>query len=141
MTRMFSRAGKIPGPTSLPNTKDRLERLVRQLRRGGFLPGDAQPLTEMANVVDERLIRAIMTDPSRVLTQLLLKPKHTGYYMHQQAHGYELLAKDEHNFIPRMLHKAFIAKNEEQHGPLIGRLDHLTMLFFLLDYNIVYNLY
>lgn len=74
MTRMFSRAGKIPGPTSLPNTKDRLERLVRQLRRGGFLPGDAQPLTEMANVVDERLIRAIMTDQSRVLTQLLLNP-------------------------------------------------------------------
>src|SRR6218665_3992240 len=57
--------------------RDRIERLVRRLRRGGFLPGDAQPIADMANDADERLFRAITTHPSHVLRQLLPKPKHT----------------------------------------------------------------
>src|SRR6218665_3249001 len=61
--------------------RDRLERLVRRLRRGGFLPGDAQPIADLASDADERLFRAITTDPSHVLRQLLPKPKHTGYLL------------------------------------------------------------
>src|SRR6218665_2576206 len=52
-----------------------------------------------------RDFRAITIDPSHVLRQLLPKPKHTGYVLRPQAHGYELPVKDEHNFISRMLYK------------------------------------
>jgi len=52
--------------------------LVRRLCRGGFLLGDAQPIADMANEADERLFRAITTDPSHVLRQLLPNPTHTG---------------------------------------------------------------
>src|SRR6218665_652497 len=61
--------------------RDRLKRLVRRLLRGGFLPGDAQPIADMVNDADERLFRVITTDPSHVLRQLLPKPKHTGYVL------------------------------------------------------------
>src|SRR6218665_509358 len=61
----------------ITRTHDRLER--RWLHRGGFLPGDAQPIANMANDADERLFRTITTDPSNLLRQLLPKPKHTGY--------------------------------------------------------------
>src|SRR6218665_1884237 len=86
----------------------RLERLVRRLRRGGFLPGVVQPIADMVNETDERLFRAITTDPSHILRQLLPKTKNTDYDMHPRAHGYELTAKDEHNFIglSRMLYKS-----------------------------------
>src|SRR6218665_3281416 len=47
----------------------------------GFLPGDAQPIADKVNDADERLFRAITTDPSHVLRQLLPKPKHTGYVL------------------------------------------------------------
>src|SRR6218665_791408 len=78
---------------------------VRGRGRGGFLRGDAQPIADLAGDADERLFRAITTDPSHVLRQLLPKPKHTGYLLRPRAHGYELPAKDEHNFISRMLYK------------------------------------
>src|SRR6218665_2432651 len=67
--------------------------------------GDAQPIADLASDADERLFRAIPTDPSHVLRRLLPKPKHTGYLLRPRAHGYELPAKDEHNFISRMLYK------------------------------------
>src|SRR6218665_669811 len=41
----------------------------------------------------------------RVLTERSLQQKHTGYLLRPRAHGYELPAKDEHNFISRMLYK------------------------------------
>jgi len=85
--------------------RDRLERLVLRLRRGGFIPGDAQPIADIANDADERLFKAITTDLSHVLRQLLPKPKHTGYLLLPRAHGYELPAKDEHNLISRMLYQ------------------------------------
>src|SRR6218665_3022670 len=69
------------------------------------IPGDAQPIADLASDADERLFRAIMTDPSHVLRQLLPKPKHTGYLLHPRAHGYELPVKDEHNFMSHMLYK------------------------------------
>src|SRR6218665_3362685 len=62
-----------------PQDRDRLERLVRRLRRGGVLPGDAQPIADMANDADEILFRVITTDPNHVLRQFLPKPKRTGY--------------------------------------------------------------
>src|SRR6218665_4108415 len=52
-----------------------------------------------------RYFRAITTDPSHVLRQLLPKSKHTGHLLRPRAHDYELPAKDEHNFISRMLYK------------------------------------
>ena len=71
--------------------KDRLERLVCRLRRGGFLPGDAQPIADMANDADQRLFRAITTDPTHALRQLIPKPKHTSYDLRTREHCYELL--------------------------------------------------
>src|SRR6218665_1341569 len=95
-----------PGGVSRPHmTETGWKDLSDRLRRGGFLPGDAQPIADMANDADERLFRAITTDPSHVLRQLLPKPKHTGYLLRPRAHGYELPVKDEHNFISRMLYK------------------------------------
>jgi len=64
----------------------------------------------MANDADERLSRAITTDPTHALRQLLPKPKHTGYDLRPGEHGYELPAKDEDNFIPRMLYKTICCK-------------------------------
>ena len=71
---------------------------------------DAQPLANMANDADKRLFRAIKTDLSHVLRQLLPKPKHTGFDLRPGAHDYELPAKDEDNFIPRMLYKNIYCK-------------------------------
>ena len=64
-----------------------------------------QHLAGMANDADERLFRAITTDPSHVVRQLLPKPKDAGYDLCPRAHGYELPAKDVDNFIPRRLYK------------------------------------
>jgi len=54
--------------------RDRLERLFRRLRRGGFLPSDAQPIADMANDKGERLFRATTTDSSHFFRQLLPNP-------------------------------------------------------------------
>ena len=43
--------------------RDILKRIVRRLGRGGS-PGDAQSIADMAKDADERLFRAITTDPS-----------------------------------------------------------------------------
>src|SRR6218665_1717002 len=83
MTTLASRLCASPAWWGFTTAHDRgrLERLVRRLRRGGFLQGDAQPIADMANDADERLFRAITTNPSHVLGQLLPKPKHTGYVL------------------------------------------------------------
>src|SRR6218665_1746600 len=102
------------------NDRDRLERLVRRHRRGGFLPGDAKPIAEMANDADERLFRAITTDPNHVLRQLLPKPKHTGYVLRPRAHVWlrtSCEGRTQFHLYPEM--------NEER-GPPIGRFDSLV---------------
>src|SRR6218665_2931792 len=70
--------------------------------------------------------------PSHVLRRLLPKPKHTGYLLRPRPHGYELPAKDEHNFISRMLHKKhLLPEMNEERGPSISGLD--SLVFFPLE--------
>src|SRR6218665_4174585 len=74
---MHHRPGRASQLHNCAHHRDMLERLVRRLRRGGFHPGEAQTISDMVNDADDRLFRAITTDPS--LMQLLPKPRYTGY--------------------------------------------------------------
>src|SRR6218665_2245116 len=59
--------------------RDRLERLVERLHRGGYLPEGALSFAEMATKADKSLFGSIITNPGHVLYHHLPKVKTTGY--------------------------------------------------------------
>ena len=92
--------------------RDRIEKLISRLRRGGYLP-PGYPSYEvhvLAGKADERLLKSIMTNPRHVLSKYLPKLKDTGHNLRPMAHGYELPPKDDLNFIPRTLYNALLRK-------------------------------
>src|SRR6218665_721441 len=83
--------------------KDRLEKLIGRLQRGGFLPDDGLSFAGLAADADRRLFRSLVSNPSHVLSRHLPAIKTTNYNLRPRAHGFTLPEKDTCNFIPRML--------------------------------------
>src|SRR6218665_3834747 len=80
--------------------RDRIEKLMSRLRRGGYLRPGQPSYEELAGKADERLLKSIMTNPSHVLSKYLPKMKNTGHNLRPMAYGYELPPKDDLNCIP-----------------------------------------
>jgi len=85
------------------NDRARIDRLINRLRRGGYLPTDHPCFEELANKADQRLFKAISTNKNHVLAKYLPEIKTTGHNLRPRAHGYVLPAKDDLNFISRVL--------------------------------------
>src|SRR6218665_2240029 len=83
--------------------KDRLEKLIGRLQRGGFLPNDGLSFADLAAYAYPRLFKSLLSNPSHVLRRHLPAIKTTNYNLRPRAHGFTLPEKDTCNFIPRML--------------------------------------
>src|SRR6218665_489487 len=59
--------------------RDRIERLMSRLRRGGYLPPGPPSYEVLAGKADERLLKSITSNPSHVLRKYLPKLKNTGH--------------------------------------------------------------
>src|SRR6218665_3996639 len=90
--------------------RDRIERLMSRLRRGGYLPPGHPSYEVLAGKADERLLKSITSNPSHVLRKYLPKLKNTGHNLRPRAHGHELPPKDDPSFIPRTLYYALLRK-------------------------------
>jgi len=53
---------------------------------------------------DLRLFRAATQDPNHVLRKLLPEAMRVIYNLRPRVHGFQLPAKDDRNFIPRLLY-------------------------------------
>src|SRR6218665_1474615 len=70
---------------------------------GGLLPADIQSFADLVAVADRELFRALVSNPSHVLSKHLHAVKTTNYNLRRRPHGFTLSEKDNCNFIPRML--------------------------------------
>ena len=89
-----------------------MERLINKLKRrpSGFLPESAPSAVALAGEADERLFRAVISDPTHVLESIFLRyTRQLSYNLHPRPHGFIhvglLPAKDDRNFISRLLYK------------------------------------
>jgi len=85
--------------------RERIERLINQLKRCGFLPMSAPSVPTLANEADQRLFRSVIHNPDHVLHKLLPDVRRVNYNLRSRAHGFELPLKDDRNFISRLLYK------------------------------------
>jgi len=89
----------------------RLERLVRRLRRAGYLSENAPSFAKMVESAEKRLFRAIVTNPGHVLHHSLRREKSTGYNLRPRANNFELPWKDTRNFLAHLLHSTTYCNN------------------------------
>ena len=86
--------------------RDRIEQLMKRLRRGQYLPPQSPSAVEMAVEADERLFSSVRNDEHHVLHRLFFPPRPTcGHALRPRAHGFSLPDKDNRNFISRVLYK------------------------------------
>jgi len=82
-----------------------MERLINKLKRSGFLPESAPSAAALAGEADQRLFRAVISDPTHVLRKHLPEVRQLSYNLRPRHHGFILPAKDDHNFISWLLYK------------------------------------
>src|SRR5688572_9123412 len=85
--------------------RSKLERFQRKMQRLQFLSSDIEPLTMMAEAADVRLLRAVTVNDAHVLRSLFPPTAQRHYNMRPRSHPFQLPAKDDRNFIPRILYK------------------------------------
>ena len=73
-------------------------------RRCGFLPAVFPSFEAHATEADLKLFKSISSNPFHVLRHYLRQREPTGYGLRPRAHGFALPAKDDRNFIPRLLY-------------------------------------
>jgi len=83
--------------------RDRLERMINKLRRGGYHPQDMPSFASLAAEADKLFFLVIEARPDHVLKHLLPPKKLTGYSLRPRAHPYEFPLKDTRNLISRVL--------------------------------------
>jgi hypothetical protein len=84
---------------------DRVEGLMRRVKRAGFLPQDAPTATQMAEAADAALFSAIIQDNNHVLRRLFPTRSVSNYNLRPRPHPFELTTKNNKIFVPRMLFK------------------------------------
>src|SRR6218665_1978744 len=84
--------------------RNRLERLLLRLRRGGFLHADSPSFEELARNADLGLFRSISSNPCHVLGHYFRESEHTGHNLRPRAHNFALPIKDDRNFMSRLLY-------------------------------------
>ena len=104
VSRLFYASPTWWGLTSAED-RSKLERFQRKMQRLQFLSSDIEPLTMMAEAADARLMRAVSVNDAHVLRRLFPPTAQRHYNMRPRSHPFELPAKDDRNFIPRILYK------------------------------------
>lgn len=87
--------------------RDRLETFLRKAKRAGFYNTLSPNFSELCQSADQKLFKAIVSNPNHVLFSLLPpKTSHT-YLLRPRSHPFQLPPKrnslDEKNFLTRML--------------------------------------
>jgi len=85
--------------------RDRIEAFVRKTKRFGYLPPTAPSAAELSDRADTNLFKAVRTDSSHVLHDLLPPTTSHKHFLRPRAHNFVLPEKDDRNFINRMLFK------------------------------------
>ena len=85
------------------NERGRLEGFITKTKRFGYLPPTASTAEELSRRADDTLFRAITLDRHHVLHALLPDTRSHGHNLRPRSHNYTLPAKDDRNFVPRML--------------------------------------
>src|SRR6218665_1778495 len=83
--------------------RNRLERLLLRLRRGGFRPADSPSFEALARDADLGLFRSISSNPCHVLRHYFREREHTGHNLRPRAHNFALPIKNDRNFISCVL--------------------------------------
>src|SRR6218665_270747 len=93
--------------------RNRPDRLLRGLRRCGFLPVDFPLFAALVTEADLRLFKSISANPYHVLRHYFRQREPTGYSLRPRAHSFALPAKDDRNFspIPRLLYGVLTQPN------------------------------
>ena len=81
-----------------------MERLLRRLRRGGYLPADFPSVETLAVAADHQLFVSIASNPYHVLRHLYHEKEACGYNLRARPHNFALPAKDDNNFVSRSLY-------------------------------------
>src|SRR6218665_2037536 len=84
--------------------RNRLEHLLKGLRRCGFLPADFPSLEALATEDDLKLFKSISSNPFHILRHYIRQREPTGYGLRPRTHSFALPAKDDRNFILRLLY-------------------------------------
>src|SRR6218665_4212779 len=85
--------------------RDRIDRLISRLKRGGITPGNTS-FVELAEKADKRLFNAIVANPTHGLSKYLPNVKTTGHNLRPRGHRFELPEKDNSNFMSRLLYSS-----------------------------------
>src|SRR6218665_1800155 len=95
----------------------RMCRWSRSLNTNVCPAGDLNPRTSLSTVehanhlkqqllvADQRLFRAVISDPTHVLRKHLTEVRQLSYNLWPRPHGFLLPSKDDRNFISRLLYK------------------------------------
>jgi hypothetical protein len=85
--------------------RGRLEGFIAKTKRFGYLPSAAPTAEELSRRADDTLFKAVKTDRCHVLHSLLPTTRSHGHNLRSRSHNFVLPAKDDRNFIPRMLYR------------------------------------
>jgi len=84
----------------------RIEQQVARMKRRGLIGPEAPTAAELADGDDDRLFVAIKTNERHVLHGLFPPRRpHSRYELRPRPHDFHLPAKDDRNFISRVLFK------------------------------------
>jgi len=84
--------------------RDKLEALIKQMKRREFLHPEDPTASDLALKADEALFRAVCTNPNHVLSSLLPRLKQHQYNLRSRVHNFYLPPKDDRNFVSRSLY-------------------------------------
>lgn len=89
------------------DSTNRLESVVRRLKKTGLLPSEAPTFTQLCDELDMRLFSTVLADPEHVLHDLLPPVKTSLRTLRPRPHSRQLPSKDnllEKNFLIRRLY-------------------------------------
>src|SRR6218665_931000 len=84
--------------------RNRLEHLLKGLRRCGLLPADFPSFEALATEADLKLFKSISSNSFHVLWHYLRQREPTGYGLRPRTHSFALPAKNDRNFVTRLLY-------------------------------------
>ena len=82
-----------------------MDKFIQRMKRAGFLPPDGPTADSIASEADDVLFRAIISDPKHVLRRLCSVRQESRYNLRSRPHPFALPAKDNKNFLSRMMFK------------------------------------
>ena len=85
--------------------RTRINSFLGRSKRFGYYPEDGKMFEELSANADDKLFKNIESNNNHVLHHLLPEKNITKYNLRDRMHNYSLPAKDDRNFINRILYK------------------------------------